>query len=66
MEPNTDSTNPVADTAMATGTDDEPEMTIADKHAGDTLPDPDGTLTEAEAAELLGADETNEETGEKQ
>lgn len=47
---------PVADSAMATGTDDEPEMSIGDKHAGDTLPDPDGDgkLTVAEAATLLG------------
>lgn len=47
---------PVADTAMATGTDDEPEMTIADKHSGDTLPDlnGDGQLTPDEAATLLG------------
>lgn len=48
--------SPVADTAMATGTDNEPEMTIADKHTGDPLPDPngDGKLTPDEAATLLG------------
>ena len=54
---------------MATGTDDEPEMTIADKYAGDTLPDPDGDgiLTESEAAQLLGAgdSDTNIENGEQ-
>lgn len=52
-----------ADSAMATGTDDEPEMTIADKHAGERLPDPngDGELTPDEAATLLGdtSNETN-------
>jgi len=48
--------SPVADTAMATGTDAEPDMTIADKHTGDPLPDPngDGKLTPDEAATLLG------------
>ena len=48
--------SPVADSAMATGADDEPEMSIGDKHAGDALPDPDGDgkLSVAEAATLLG------------
>lgn len=51
----------VADSAMATGTDEEPEMTIADKHIGEpTLdPDGDGELTPSEAATLLG--DSNEE-----
>lgn len=65
-QPVTDSiliNQPAADSAMATGTDDEPEMTIADKHAGEMLPDPngDGELTSDEAATLLGdtSNETN-------
>ncbi|RYZ78482.1 MAG: hypothetical protein EOP06_28990 [Proteobacteria bacterium] len=63
-EPDTFATTPSnpavpADSAMATGTDDEPEMTIADKHAGDTVPDTDGDgeLSTEEAATILGADE---------
>ncbi len=41
---------------MATGTDNEPDMTIADKHSGEpTLdPDGDGEFTPGEAATLLG------------
>lgn len=48
--------SPVADTAMATGNDAEPDMTIADKHLGEDLPDldGDGELTTEEAAQLLG------------
>jgi ferritin-like metal-binding protein YciE len=49
---------PPADSAMASGSDDEPEMTIADKHSGEIPPDPDGDgkLTVAEANRLLGGD----------
>ncbi|MBC7806712.1 MAG: hypothetical protein H7145_11225 [Akkermansiaceae bacterium] len=45
-----------ADSAMATGTDDEPEMSIGDKHDGEAVPDPngDGKLTLNEAAIILG------------
>ena len=48
----------IADSAMATGTDDEPDMTIADKFTGEPMPDPDGdgVLTTTEAAALLGDD----------
>lgn len=55
------------DDAMRTGqgADDEPEMTIGDKHSGEAAPDPDGDgrLTVGEAAELLGGDDENS-TGE--
>jgi len=54
--PATGDPSAVADSAMATGTDDEPDMTIADKHAGETPLDlnGDGELTPDEAAVLLG------------
>lgn len=50
----------VADSAMATGSDGA-EMTIADKHAGESVPDPgrDGELSPTEAARLLGDDPKN-------
>jgi len=65
MQQNTTNPQPAStdlDGAMRTGqgADDEPDMTIADKHTGDTpLPDPngDGTLTLDEAAALLGDDQ---------
>ena len=49
---------PVLESAMRSGEDDEPEMTIADRHSGETPPDPngDGRLTIAEADTLLGSD----------
>jgi len=49
---------PLLESAMETGqgADDEPEMAIGDKLAGEPVPDPngDGRLTMAEAGELLG------------
>jgi len=44
----------IPDSAMATGSDDEPEMTIADKFGGEEIPEEDETLTVDEAAALLG------------
>ena len=51
------------ESAMDTGTDDEPALTVGDKHASD-LPDPngDGVLTVAEAETLLGGDGDATET----
>ena len=45
------------ESAMNTGTDDEPALTVGDKHPAD-LPDPngDGVLTVAEAETLLGGE----------
>jgi hypothetical protein len=60
-------TIPVLESAMRTGEDDEPEMTIGDRHAGDTIPDPDGdgVLTPDEAERLLGGEEDMEQDGQK-
>lgn len=58
-------TNPAPlESAMDTGTEDEPALTVGDKHPTD-LPDPngDGILTVAEAETLLGGD-TPPETAE--
>lgn len=64
---------PEIDGAMRTGqgADDDLEMTVGDKHAGEVLPDPDGDgrLSVHEAETLLGGDEpaaeekTREENG---
>lgn len=50
---------PPVESAMATGqgSDDEPSLSIGDRHSGEAVPDPDGDrhLTSAKAASLLGA-----------
>lgn len=46
---------PVLESAMQTGQDDEPEMTVGDKHTGDAPRD----LSVEEADDLLGGDTGN-------
>lgn len=46
---------PVLESAMQTGQDDEPDMTVGDKHTGDTPRD----LSVEEADELLGGETGN-------
>jgi hypothetical protein len=56
------------ESAMETGqgADDEPELAIGDKHAGEPAPDPDGDgrLSVAEAGRLLGLPDSDTESEE--
>lgn len=49
---------PVLESAMETGQDDEPEMTIGDKHTGDAPRE----LSVEEADDLLGGESGNSST----
>ncbi len=57
-QPSKPATEPM-DSAMDTGAENEPALSVGDKHVGDA-PDPnnDGVLTVAEAAALLGEPQT--------